>query len=189
MTNASRPLSFFLLVAVLIASLFAPLSAARQREHLTPEEIELVRDAQQLDLRTAVFIKAAERRLLALAEPTSRQLEKDREQWGEVKGTRRQLLDDMFKILDEAVLNIDDTHTRDPKSSLLAKSLSKLAGAATKLLPQLTPLRDSARELGEREALEEVIEKTAEIIEAAKRHNVEDQPEKAKSGKKGAKEN
>lgn len=189
MTNASRPLLLFLLALGFVSFLSTLPTAAQRREHLTPEEVELVRDAQQLDLRTAVFIQAAERRLLALTDPASKQLEKDKEKWGEVAGTRKQLFDDVFRILDEAVLNIDDTATRDPKSALLAKSLAKLAGAATRLLPRLMPLRDSSQNTGEREALEEVVEKANEIIEAAKRHGVDENAEQEKSGKKGSKDN
>jgi hypothetical protein len=192
MKNAPRPPRLLLLAALLISAvpaLAANAAAAQKREHLTPEEIEFIRDAQKLDLRTGVFIKAAERRLLMIADPASKQLGKDTEKWGELKGTRRQLFDDVYRILDEAVLNIDDTAQRDPKSALLNKSLSKLAEAARRFLPQLAPLRDAARDDGERKALDEVIEKAEEIIEAAKRHDVDAVPEKEKAGKKGDKEN
>ena len=192
MKNAPRPLRLLLLAALLVSAVpaLAANAAAQKREHLTPEEIEFIRDAQKLDLRTGVFIKAAERRLALIADPNSKQLGKDAEKWGEVKGTRRQLFDDVYRILDEAVLNIDDTAQRDPKSALLNKSLSRLAAAARRFLPQLAPLRDAAKSNdGEREALEEVIEKAEEIIEAAKRHDVDAVPEKEKSGKKGDKEN
>lgn len=188
MKNASRPLSFLLLAVLLFSSLPAHGAAAQKREHLTPEEIEFIRNAQKLDLRTAVFIKAAERRLTLLADPASKEVGKDTEKWGELKGTRRQLFDDVYRILDEAVLNIDDTAQRDPKSALLARSLSKLAAAARGFLPRLSPLRDAAQNPGEREALEEVIEKAEEIIDAAKRHDVDAVVEQEKSGKKGEKD-
>ena len=187
--NRSRPRHFlWVAIALLSAASLFPV-AAQRREHLTPEEIEFVRDAQQLDLRTAVFIKAAERRLLMLTDPTSNQLVKDAEKLGELKGTRAQLLGDLRKILDEAVVNIDDAHVRDPKSAMLGKSLSKLSNAAKTFLPRLMPLRDSAREIGEREAVEEALEEVAEIVEAAKRHDVDELPETEKSGKKGSKDN
>lgn len=189
LTNTSRPrFCLWIGIALFCAVSLLPV-AAQRREHLTPEEIEFVRDAQQLDLRTAVFIKAAERRLLMLTDPASNQLAKDAEKLGELKGTRAQLLGDLQKILDEAIVNIDDSHVHDPKGALLGKSLSKLANAAKRFLPRLTPLRESATEIGERAAVETVIEKAEEIIEAAKRHDVDDLPEKEKSGKKGSKEN
>lgn len=191
MSKASTPrvLITALALVVLLCSLPAAPARAQRREHLTPEEIELVRDAQRLDLRTDVFIKAAERRILAASDPASKSPEKDKEKWGEVKGTRRQLLEDVLKILDEAVVNIDDAHLRDPKSLLLGKSLARLAGAASRFLPQLAPMRESAQSLGEREAVEDVIAQAEEIIGAAKKHGVEENAEKEKTGKKGAKEN
>lgn len=183
MKNTRRPLSFLLLTLFLLSSL--PAHAAQRREHLTPEEVEFIRDAQKLDLRTAVFVKAAERRLLMLADPSSKEVGKDTEKWGALTGSRRQLFDDIYRILDEAVLNIDDTAQRDPKSALLARSLSKLAAAARGFIPRLEPLRAAAQSDDERKALEEVIEKAEEIIDAAKRHDVDAIVEQEKSGKKG----
>jgi hypothetical protein len=171
---------------VILSSLPSAAARAQRREHLTPEEIELIREAQELDRRTAVFVKAAERRLLALTDPAAaaRQSAKDAEKWGEVKGTRTQLFNDVAKILDEAVVNIDDTAARDQKSSLLHKSLGKLAEAAARFVPRLTAMRDAAQSVEEREALESAVEKSQEILEAAKRHET-DAPEKP--SKKGSK--
>jgi hypothetical protein len=55
-----------LLTAVLIFSSSAAARAVQSRDHLTPQEIELVKDAQILDKRIDIFIKAADRRLLVL---------------------------------------------------------------------------------------------------------------------------
>jgi hypothetical protein len=164
-------------------------SAAQRREHLTPEEIEHIRDNQELDKRTAVFIRAAERRALMLTDPAAaaRNAEKEKESWGSVSGTRAQLLYDLSRILEEAVINIDDVHQRDPSSGLLRKSLFKLSEAAGLLIPRLTPLREQVREEAERDQLERAIESAQEIIEAAKTHAVTEADAKAKDkgGKKG----
>ena len=79
-----------LLFALCLCLTLAAPAAAQQREHLTPEEIELVRDNQELDLRTGVFIKAAERRLLAVTNPaeSAKNAPKEKEKWGEVQGSR-----------------------------------------------------------------------------------------------------
>jgi hypothetical protein len=172
-----------------LASLFPINALAQGREHLTPEEIEFIREAQQLDMRTSVFIKAAERRLLLIIDANSKPGEKDKGDWGEIKGTRSQLLRDVFKIYDEAIVNIDDAALRDPKSALLVKSLGMLAGAATRLLPRIAPIRESAQTVGEREAVDEVIEKAQEIIAAAKRHGADENAAGEKAGKKGVKQN
>ena len=159
-------------------------AAAPQREHLTPEEVEIIRDTQELDKRTAVFIKAAERRLLALSDPSAKQLKDDLEKWGEVKGTRTQLLSDVARILDEAVVNIDDAHTHNQKSPLLRKALFKLSEASNRFIPQLVPLRAAAKDDSEREVLEQAIEQAQQIVEAAKTHAITADDGKDK-GKKG----
>ncbi len=172
---------------MLLFALFIPFTAtaaAPQREHLTPEEVELIRDTQELDKRTAVFIKAAERRLLALSDPSAKQLKDDLEKWGEVKGTRTQLLSDVARILDEAVVNIDDAHTHNQKSPLLRKALFKLSEASNRFIPQLVPLRAAAKDDSEREVLEQAIEQAQQIVEAAKTHAITADDGKDK-GKKG----
>ena len=179
----------FVLLLSLPCSAFA---SARQREHLTDEEIELVRDNQELDKRTGVFIKAAERRLLAVTNPeeAAKQQAKDKEKWGEVKGTRAQLFYDISKILDEAVTNVDDSAQHNPDSPLLRKSLYKLSEAAGRIAPQLTRLREGAREESEADQLDRAIETAQEILDAARQRgvNAEDlktKDPKAKDGKKG----
>src|SRR3954467_1596405 len=99
-----------LLFALCVCLSLSATAAAQKREHLTPEEIELVRDNQELDLRTGVFIKAAERRLLAVTNPaeSAKNAPLEKEKWGEVLGSRVQLIYDISKILDEAVVNVDD---------------------------------------------------------------------------------
>ena len=181
-----------LLIAALLAALaalpFAAPSAAQNRDHLTPEEVEHIRDNQELDKRTAVFVRAAERRLLAATDPAAaaRQAEKDRDKWGELKGARADLLYDLSRILEEAVTNVDDVAARTPESPLLRKSLYTLSQAAGKFLPQLLPLRDSAQEEKERDYLERAIETAEEIVEAAKTNAVTAEDLKTKpAGKKG----
>ena len=180
------PLTAALLLCLSLAA--PPATPAQRREHLTPEEIEHIRDNQELDKRTAVFVRAAERRALMLTDPAAatRNAGQEKESWGEVKGTRAQLLYDLSRILEEAVVNIDDVHQRDPASGLLRKSLFKLAETAGRLIPQLTPLREQAQDEAERDQLERAIEAAQEIIEAAKSHNVTEADAKAKDkgGKK-----
>jgi hypothetical protein len=162
--------------------------AQRSREHLTPEEIELVRDNQVLDARTGVFIKAAERRLLAVTNPAeaAKTSAKDKEKWGEVKGTRAQLFYDISKILDEAVVNVDDVAVHDPDSPLLRKALFMLGQAAGRILPELTKLREGVAEEAEADQLDRALETTKEIAEAARERgvNAEDLKAKAKAAKK-----
>lgn len=172
-----------LLSLALLASLFCAPGAAQKREHLTPEEIEFVRDNQELDKRTEVFIKAAERRMLVVN--SSAEANKDKEKWGEVKGTRAQLLYDISKILDEAVVNIDDAAEHNPESPLLRKSLFKLAESANRLVPQLNKLREGLQSEAESDNLDRALETAQEIVEAAKERGVNADDLKTKAGKKG----
>ena len=129
------------------------------RDHLTPQEADMVRDAQELDKRTAVFIKAAERRLLALSDPNTVKQSKDEiEKWGELKGTRADFVYDLSKILDEAITNIDDVSSRDERNPLIPKSIRKLAEASTRILAQLAPLRDKVEAGKERTWLEQAVD-------------------------------
>ena len=52
-----------------LISLFAGstfIATAQQRDHLTEQEVDLVKEAQALDKRIDVFIRAAERRLMVI---------------------------------------------------------------------------------------------------------------------------
>ncbi|MDX6695441.1 MAG: hypothetical protein QOF02_3044 [Blastocatellia bacterium] len=168
-----------------------PAHARAKRDHLTPLEADQVREAQILDKRIDVFIKAAERRLLVLTDPnaaSNKQVQKDVEKWGELpKGTRTELLADLAKILEEAITNIDDVAARDAENRLLPKALRKLAAAATRFAGQLTPMREQAKEEAEREVLEQSLEHIQSIVEAANKLPPEvkekDKGKKADKGK------
>jgi hypothetical protein len=189
-------------IALIVSSLASAASARTQRdkrEHLTPPEIELIRDAQELDARTTVFIKAVERRMRVINGQTSEVSKPAKTEkgdkldkavaaadWGDLpKATRADLLYDIANILDEAITNIDDTAQRDPKSPLIHKSVRKLSDAATRFLTQLIPLRASITDKTEREQLEQAIENAQQIVDAAKKLPAEEKDAKDKPGKKG----
>jgi hypothetical protein len=186
-----------LLALLLLASSISATRVASQREQrdfLTPQEIELVRDAQELDLRSTVFIKAVERRLQIITgqSPESVKKEKgdklDKEvadaNWGDLpKATHAELLYDIAHILDEAIENVDDTAQHNPKSPLLNKSVRKLSDACERFIAQLTPMRATATDKSEREQLEQAIDNAQQIVAAAKKLPAEEK--EAKPGKKG----
>lgn len=181
-----RSLVWMLIYALALPALLLALPAAR-RDPLTEKEADMVREAQALDKRTEVYIKAAERRLLGLANPSapaSAQAQKDAEKWGELKGTRADLLSDIANILDEAITNIEDVGTHNSKSALIPKSIRKLSEAATRFLPQLTALRERASD-EERGALERAIESAQEIIAAGNKLPAETIDTKKKKKGKG----
>lgn len=145
---------------------------AQSRDHLTPKEVEVVQDAQILDKRIDVFIRAIDRRFLALnvgaTEASARQLKKELETWGELPtGTRAELIGDMAKILNEAITNIDDVNSRDEKNPLIPKALRKLAAAATQTVERLRPLQTQAKDDAETIGFEQLVQHAEEIVTAA----------------------
>jgi hypothetical protein len=158
----------------LFISLFVAVSSqAQSRDHLTQQEVDLVKEAQVLDKRIDVFIKAAERRLMvinnsATAAANAKQLKKDSERWGELPtGSRSELVSDIARILDEAITNIDDVSSRDERNPLIAKSLRKLAQAVNSIMEQLKPLSAQAKSDAEIASFEMLHEDAQSILEAA----------------------
>lgn len=178
-----------LLSLLLLAAFIAPAAIAQREKgaHLTTQEIEVVRDAQELDVRAGVFIKAVERRLRIIfnqTAPDTKQEKQIAETLGALpQGTRAELLYDIAHILDEAIENVDDTSQRNPKSPLIPKAVRKLSDASARFLAQLTPLRASTTDKAEREQLEQAIDNAQQIVEAAKKLPAEEAKEKP--GKKG----
>lgn len=161
---------FFVIAVVLVCPTN---SAAQTREHLTAQEIDLVKEAQILDKRIDVFIKASERRLLAIsgtAAANAKQLKKDAEKWGELPaGSRAELVSDIARILDEAITNIDDVSARDERNPLIPKALRRLAQAVSNIQSQLAPLKDQMKSDAEVASFELLNEDAQSILEAAKK--------------------
>src|SRR5512145_155507 len=137
-----RILFVFLLLVGFVS--LSPAATFQKRDHLTEKEVDLVKEAQVLDKRIDVFIKAAERRLIVInnsAAANAKQLKKDSERWGELPtGSRAELVSDIARIFDEAITNIDDVSARDERNPLIAKSLRKLAQSVNSIMTQLKPL-------------------------------------------------
>jgi len=153
--------------------IFGSQASAFQRDHLTQQEVDLVKEAQILDKRIDVFIKAAERRLMVInnsSAANAKQLKKDSERWGELPtGSRAELVSDIARILDEAITNIDDVSARDERNPLIAKSLRKLAVAVNSILTQLKPISTEAKSDAEIASFEMLHEDAQSILEAANR--------------------
>src|SRR5829696_3816950 len=153
-------------------SLFVGFSAqAQSRDHLTQQEVDLVKEAQILDKRIDVFIKAVERRMMVInnsAAANAKLLKKDSERWGELPtGSRAELVSDIARIFDEAITNIDDVSARDERNPLISKSLRKLAQAVNSIMAQLKPLATEAKSDAEIASFEMLNEDAQSILEAA----------------------
>ena len=157
-------------VTLFAASTFIVHAAQPQRDHLTQQEVDLVKEAQILDKRIEVFIKAAERRMMVItgsASANAKQLKKDSERWGELPtGSRAELVSDIARIFDEAITNIDDVSTRDERNPLIGKSLRKLAQAVNSIMGQLKPLSAEAKTDAEIASFELLNEDAQSILEA-----------------------
>lgn len=181
------PIVFVLLLFV--GSTFLSQAATLQkRDHLTEKEVDLVKEAQVLDKRIEVFIKAAERRLIAInnsAAANAKQLKKDSERWGELPtGTRAELVSDIARILDEAITNIDDVSSRDERNPLIPKALRKLAQWVNTTMTQLKPLSAEAKSDSEVASFELLNEGAQSIVEAANKLPAEVDKKAKKNEKK-----
>jgi hypothetical protein len=175
---------------VLLCALFVSYAATPQkRDHLTEQEVDLVKEAQALDKRIDVFIKAAERRLMVIngsSAANAKQLKKDSEKWGELPtGSRAELVSDIARIFDEAITNIDDVSARDERNPLISKSLRKLAQSVNTIMTQLKPLATQAKGDAEVASFELLNEDAQSILEAVNKLA----PEPTKGTDKASKKN
>ncbi len=172
-TRASKLLLNVTASLTLTLILCSVAAAFQTREHLTPAEIDLVKDAQVLDKRIDVFIKAADRRMLALGSGggeavSAKQMKKDAEIWGDLpQGTRAELIGDIAGIFDEAITNIDDVSLRDENNPLIPKALRKLAAAASRIVEQLKPAEARAKSDAELSNFDHLTENADAILQAA----------------------
>lgn len=149
---------FFVVCCLLLMTLVAA-NAQQKRDHLTEQEADLVREMQEIDKRIEVFIKAADRRLLVLTNPSAVQPKKEEEKWGPLPtGTKIELLQDYQHILEEAMEKLDDAFERDKKNNLLPKALKKFKEAAERQIAELLALAPQMKTKKEQDALTEAME-------------------------------
>lgn len=167
---------------ILAATLAISLFAAPKKEYFTEDELDLIRDAQELSARVPVYFKLAERRLvfLGIMEKSAQQIEKERKEKEKREKEQKKSLDtratankapiddtaylDNFtpaellrgyvEALDEVTNNIDDAYSqkRDVRDPL--EDLAKFIKDTLPLLQKYQPKNDSARA-----ALQEAIDK------------------------------
>lgn len=167
---------------ILAATLAISLLAAPKKEYFTEDELDLIRDAQELSARVPVYFKLAERRLvfLGIMEKSAQQIEKERKEKEKREKEQKKSLDtratankapvddtaylDNFtpaellrgyvEALDEVTTNIDDAYSqkRDVRDPL--EDLAKFIKDTLPLLQKYQPKNDSARA-----ALQEAIDK------------------------------
>ena len=82
-------------------------------------------------------------------------------------GTRAELIRDIARIFDEAITNIDDVSSHDEKNPLIPIALRNLAAAVTRIVGQLKPLEEQARDESETSSFDQLIDNAESIIQAA----------------------
>lgn len=148
---------------------FHPLTAPQlANDYLTEEEDDLVREAQQPDLRMKVFMKIAERRLQMINKPpvaaddkkAQKQAEEEERKWGKLPDlSRADFLKHYARAVDEAMAKLDDAYERNPKASFVAKALKVLREATDEQLKVLHQLAAQVKTEEEKSALSDAIEK------------------------------
>jgi hypothetical protein len=176
---------------VVLLLLAVPLSSFAAQDYLTEDELDLVRDAQEIDRRVPVYMRLAEKRLivLGLMEKTAKELEQERkniEKWEKEKAeaekakrrppkepvteyiyledfTRPELLRGYVQAINEIMSNLDDAYTRRLD---IRQSLEKLEEFARTTLPLVEKFE--GRNQAERIAAEEAVEKANEALTGAR---------------------
>lgn len=171
-----------LVISVVALTCLTARDALAQRDYFTAEEIEMIRDTQQLDNRTMLLTKIIDRRFAALkndagGEPVS---PKEAEKWGTLpNASRRDLLWDIRRILEKAIADIDnlaerpnsmvvDPDNKKPKKfgDVFPNAVRILAKAAARYQPALKTELDKATEPAENGSILASLEMCAEIIAA-----------------------
>ncbi len=155
---------------------------AQHRDFLTDSEVELIRDAQEIDRRIEVLVHAADRRFGVLKIDVNAPVaKKESELWGELpKGERLELLFDIKRLLQKAIDDIDniserrdsailpDPEEKHPKTlaELFPKAVRTLAAAATRYKPALQKELDATTDQMQRGPILDSLESCQLIIDS-----------------------
>jgi hypothetical protein len=174
-------MKYILRSAVLTLLVFAVLfstGAAQRRDFVNEQEAEIIREAQEIDLRVEALTKFIDRRLAAanIAGHTWAPPKKNSELWGpEPAGSRSELLSDIRRLLQKSIDDIDDIASRTSTAiegnevggKLFPKAMRNLAAAATRYKPIFQAELEKSKSNTDRGVLIQSIEFCDQIIEAA----------------------
>lgn len=172
------------LVVCILAS--ATTAAAQRRDYMSEAEIEIVRDAQDIDTRIEVLTRMIDRRfaVLGIEAGAWKQAKKESETWGEMpKGTRLELFSDIKKLLQKAIDDIDNLAAHPDAAPIRAKekqnsreakkdpqrfpdAVRNLAQAAGRYMTPLKSALDKSTDEKEKGVLLDSIDFCTQIIEA-----------------------
>lgn len=190
--------ALFFLSLIAIGLVFSS-DAIAQRDYFTPEEVELIRDAQKIDDRMATLTKIIDRRFDALKIDVggAKISAKESEKWGVLPdSTRSQLLLDIKRILQKAIDDIDtlaerpdaailpdpdDKKAKQSFADLFPKAVRHLAAAAKRYRPALQAELDKPNNGSEKGSVLDSLEFCDQIMAAVEK--LPTQVEQVKKGK------
>ena len=176
----------FILFSVAGFLALGPSTAMGQRDYLTAEEVEIIRDAQQIDQRIEMLVHMIDRRFEVLKLDVAARKSSSKEKkdvWGELPtGTRRELLYDIKRILQKAIDDIDnlaerptsmvigpsDNKRKKPAgyAELFPKAVRSLADAAKRYAPLLKAELDKNNDPPEKGSILDSLDSCEQIIAA-----------------------
>jgi Xaa-Pro aminopeptidase len=176
---AKVSLSLFVLL-----SFTASLSALPKKEYFTEDELDLIRDAQELNQRVPVYLKLAQNRLIFLGLMQKSEKEKEKELKEKEKRQKQktkpdkvdpddtsyladftpaELLRGYIEALDEVTNNIDYAYSRKLDVRDQLEDLAKFVRETIPVLEKFQPKNN-----GERVAMGEAIDKAKETQDQTK---------------------
>jgi hypothetical protein len=178
---------------LLLFSFAASTHAAPKKEYFTEDELDLIRDAQELNARVPTYLKLAERRLvfLGIMEKSQEQIDKEKkEKEKRAKEDKKkptldsranadkapvndtsyledftpaELLRGYIQAIDESMTNIDDAYSRKQDVRDPIEDLVKFTQSTIPLLQKFMP-----KNAGERSAMQDAIDKANQAQNDAK---------------------
>ena len=181
----------FIFVTMLCLGLSLSLSTyAQGGDYLNEQEVDRVRDAQEIDVRTKVFLRIAERRLdvlLGVSPPTinlkeqqkkdkkdkkkkekEAEVEESQDYGPEPQGTPTELLRNYSQVISELFDKLDDVYERKQADPKIAKAVDKLLDESEKSMKRLKQLESKLKSDAEEQSLRKAVEVTQMAIEGAK---------------------
>lgn len=152
---------------LLISGIFTNSADAQRRDYMTDPEIEIVREAQEIDLRVGALVRMIDRRFAVLNNEVLKK-EKDDETWGEhPKGTRGELLSDISKLLQKSIDDIDQVVERNSvDAKMFPKAMKHLNASCVRFVPKLKMEYDKAADEKEKGSIMGSLEFCGQITEA-----------------------
>jgi hypothetical protein len=182
----------YLALSLLAFAVLVTTAAGQRRDFVTEQEAELIREAQEVDVRIEVLMKFIDRRLAAagIAGHKWTLPKKNSELWGEEPtGTRTQLLSDIRRILQKAIDDIDDIASRTSTAiegnevggKLFPKAMRNLAASAARFKPIFQSELANTKTESDRGLLIQSIEFCDQILEASSKVPAEEEKPKKKT--------